>query len=224
MEINLYHGSSKIIERPVFGTGNPRNDYGLGFYCTEDIEMAKEWSCSEDVDGFANSYVLDDSGLTALNLSDGSYHILNWLAILLENRTFALTGSLAAEARDFVLKNYLPEYRSYDIIRGYRANDSYFAFASSFLNGSISLRQLQNAMRLGKLGEQFVIKSRQAFDHLTFCGAVKADKSLYYPKKASRDRKAREDFQAEKRISVVQDVFILDIIRNEWNNDDPRLR
>ncbi len=224
MKIDLYHGSAKIIEHPAFGSGNPRNDYGLGFYCTEDIEMAKEWSCGEDTDGFANRYVLDASGLTVLNLSDGGYHILNWLAVLLENRTFSLAVGLAVEARDYILKNYLPEYRDYDIIRGYRADDSYFAFASAFLNGSISLRQLQNAMRLGKLGEQVVLKSRLAFDRLTFCGVVKADKSLYYPKKAHRDRKAREDFRTQKGMSVVDDVFILDIIRNGWNDDDPRLR
>ncbi len=224
MNIDLYHGSVRIVEHPVFGAGNPHNDYGLGFYCTEDIEMAKEWSCSEDVDGFANKYVLDDSGLTVLNLSDGGYHILNWLAILLGNRTFSLSGGLAAEAREYILKSYLPEYQDYDVIRGYRADDSYFAFASAFLNGSISLRQLRNAMRLGKLGEQFVLKSRLAFERLTFCGAVKADNALYYPKKASRDRKARADFRTERGRSVAQDVFILDIIRNEWKDDDPRLR
>lgn len=38
----IYHGSGEIIEKPQFGYGNPKNDYGLGFYCTEDIELAKE--------------------------------------------------------------------------------------------------------------------------------------------------------------------------------------
>ncbi|MBP3577789.1 MAG: DUF3990 domain-containing protein, partial [Lachnospiraceae bacterium] len=37
----LYHGSSNIIEKPVFGYGKKYNDYGLGFYCTDSIEMAK---------------------------------------------------------------------------------------------------------------------------------------------------------------------------------------
>ena len=39
----LYHGSSDIIEKPVYGYGKPYNDYGLGFYCTDSLEMAKEW-------------------------------------------------------------------------------------------------------------------------------------------------------------------------------------
>lgn len=224
MKIDLYHGSSRIIERPEFGVGNTRNDYGLGFYCTENLEMAKEWSCSENTDGFANIYILETSGLVTLNLSGGEYHILNWLAILLENRTFSLNQGLAVQAKEYIMNHFLPEYKSCDVIRGYRADDSYFAFASAFLNGSISLRQLRSAMRLGKLGEQVVLKSRKAFDALSFCEAVKADNALYYPKKASRDRKARDDFRKERDVSVLDDVFILDIIRNEWNDDDPRLR
>lgn len=38
----LYHGSSMIIETPKFGYGKPYNDYGLGFYYTDSLEMAKE--------------------------------------------------------------------------------------------------------------------------------------------------------------------------------------
>lgn len=32
MNVVLYHGSEKVIEMPVFGAGNPANDYGQGFY------------------------------------------------------------------------------------------------------------------------------------------------------------------------------------------------
>lgn len=39
----LYHGSRDISKKPVYGYGKKYNDYGLGFYCTEDINMAKEW-------------------------------------------------------------------------------------------------------------------------------------------------------------------------------------
>lgn len=41
----IYHGSPEIIEKPVFGKGKPYNDYGMGFYCTEHLELAKEWAC-----------------------------------------------------------------------------------------------------------------------------------------------------------------------------------
>ena len=58
-KLTIYHGSSKIIERPDFGTGNPHNDYSLGFYCTESMELAKEWASSTETDGFANQYQIN---------------------------------------------------------------------------------------------------------------------------------------------------------------------
>ena len=82
-EITVYHGSPKIIESPAFGVGNPNNDYGLGFYCTESMELAKEWACSNDSDGVANQYKLNLTELSVLSLTGGSYHILNWLFVLL---------------------------------------------------------------------------------------------------------------------------------------------
>lgn len=75
--LTIYHGSSHVIEHPEFGVGNPYNDYGLGFYCTESLELAKEWGASEEADGFVNQYSLNTTGLTELNLNDGSYTILH---------------------------------------------------------------------------------------------------------------------------------------------------
>jgi hypothetical protein len=49
----LYHGSDRIIEKPVFGEGKSYNDYGRGFYCTEHVELAKEWACATGGDGYA---------------------------------------------------------------------------------------------------------------------------------------------------------------------------
>ena len=42
-KLTIYHGSQKLIQQPVYGAGNVRNDYGLGFYCTENVDLAKEW-------------------------------------------------------------------------------------------------------------------------------------------------------------------------------------
>ena len=161
--IILYHGSAKILENPAFGGGNPKNDYGLGFYCTENLELAKEWASTERNDGFANQYELNTEGLSTLHLNHSPYHILNWLSILLENRTFIVSQGLPFEAMQYLLVNFLPEYKNYDLIVGYRADDSYFSFANAFLNNTISLEQLSIAMKLGKLGEQVVLKVKKHF-------------------------------------------------------------
>lgn len=223
-KITLFHGSTKIVEKPILGVGNPKNDYGLGFYCTENLELAKEWASTERNDGFANSYEMDIEGLDVLRLNKTPYHILNWLAILLKNRTFVLSQGLPSEAKAYLLENFLPDYQQYDLIIGYRADDSYFSFANAFLNNTISLEQLRKAMYLGKLGEQVVLKSEKAFSKIVFKESIPVDSNLYYPKRQARDRQAREDYQEEKSAtSSVNAVYMIDILREKWTNDDSRL-
>ena len=227
METNmiLYHGSKDIITRPEFGTGNPYNDYGRGFYCTESPDLAREWACFENRDGFANKYAMDLKGLSVLKLTDGSYNILNWLSILLANRKFSITASIARQAKNYLLNNFLPEYEDYDIIIGYRADDSYFSFASAFLHNTISLNQLEKAMYLGKLGEQIVLKSEKAFSRIKFIKAESADATEYYAKRLERDTAAREAFKAERNAVPEKDaVYMIDILREEWKDDDSRIR
>lgn len=224
-KITVYHGSPKIIEKPIFGAGNPNNDYGLGFYCTESAELAKEWACSVETDGYANQYTLNMENLSVLSLTSGDYNILNWLFILLENRKFRIGGDVAKQAKDYIFENFAVDYKSYDIIRGYRADDSYFSFANAFLNNTISVSQLEKAMVLGKLGEQIVLMSEKAFTALEFVNVEPAPKEIYLPKKLARDTTAREDFKKEKgRGSLLTEKYILDIMREGWKDDDQRLQ
>lgn len=223
--LTVYHGSNKIIEKPVLGEGNPNNDYGLGFYCTETLDLAKEWACSAETDGYANKYSMNLDGLKILSLTSGEYNILNWLAILLENRKFRLSSDIAKQAREYIFNNFLIDYKDYDVIKGYRADDSYFSFATAFLNNTISISQLEKAMVLGKLGEQIVAVSEKAFYALSFEEAIPAENEIYFPKKLARDNAAREEFRNEKgRCSVLTEKYILDIIREGWKNDDDRLQ
>ncbi|GAB1476879.1 DUF3990 domain-containing protein [Bacillota bacterium] len=223
--LTIYHGSPQIIKTPELSKGKPNNDYGRGFYCTESIELAKEWACSSETDGFANRYNFDQTNLSVLYLSSGEYHILNWLSILLENRTFRMSGDIAQRAQDYIFEHFMIEYKSYDVIKGYRADDSYFSFATAFLNNTISLAQLERAMVLGNLGEQVVLRSQKAFDNLAFVESTAAPRAIYLPKKLARDTEARAEFKQEKsRLSVEDEVYILDIIRGRWQNDDPRIQ
>lgn len=220
----LFHGSNKIVESPFLGGGNPFNDYGPGFYCTLDQEMAREWSCSGKGTGaFVNHYALEPSfRLKTFSLTK-ECHIMNWLAVLLHNRQFAISAPLARQAREYILETFLPDLSPFDILTGYRADDSYFAFASDFLGGSISLEQLRHAMHLGELGEQTVIKSEKAFEALTFMSAEPVDQSMYGPKRMARDRNARAAYQ-KAAASPADGIYILDILREKWQNNDPRLR
>lgn len=221
----LYHGSKDIIERPIYGQGKKYNDYGLGFYCTDNIELAKEWGTSFERSGYANRYQIDCTGLTILDLNDDKYCILHWLAILLSNREFDTPAGLALEAKEFLKKNFMLDYKKYDIIKGYRADDSYFSFAQDFINGTISYRQLNNAMHLGKLGIQYVLKSKEAFNRIVFDGYEEADYKEWYAKKMKRDKSARrENFDVERNRRQRGDIYITQILDEEMSPDDKRLR
>lgn len=220
----LYHGSQNIIEKPTFGKGKENNDYGRGFYCTEHIELAKEWACSEGTNGYANKYEIETDGLLVLNLSSDEYTILNWLAMLMMHRKGRLSTPIAKRGRDYLIENFLPDFKNYDAIIGYRADDSYFSFARSFVMNTISLKQLGNAMRLGKLGEQFVMKSKRAFETISFVDYIVADNSKYYAKRKARDNEARDAYYKELETEDINGLFMRDIIREEIKPDDPRLR
>ena len=217
--IDIYHGSPHVIEHPVFGAGKLYNDYGRGFYCTEHVELAKEWASSSDNDGYANHYQLDMTGLRVLNLNGPEYNILNWLTILLENRKFNVAEGLPQRARDYILENFKVDYKKYDIIIGYRANDSYFSYAGDFVNGTLSLSDLSEAMRLGKLGEQVVLKSKKAFESLSFVEAIEAPRQEYFAKYKTRDEDARAKYrQIASKPVAESEIYVLDIIRNNWKN------
>ncbi len=223
-EIILYHGSTQIIEEPLFGKGKSYNDYGLGFYCTEHIELAKEWSCNEGVDGFANKYELDITGLNILNLSSEEYTILHWLALLMENRRFRVSTPVMRRGIQWLKTHFSVDISEYDLVIGYRADDSYFSFARAFVSNEISLSQLNYAMRLGKLGEQYVLKTAKAFNQIEYKSAELADNTIYYARRKMRDDEARNAFFAELEREDVNGIYMRDIIREEMKSDDIRLR
>lgn len=221
----LYHGSSDIIEKPVFGFGKPYNDYGLGFYCTDSLEMAKEWSVGKDRDGYANFYEIDCNNLRILDLNSQEYCILHWITILMQNREFDVPSGLALESKDYLLANFAVDYENYDAIIGYRADDSYFSFAQDFINGTISYRQLNNAMHFGRLGQQFVLKSENAFDQIVFIGSEAVESDEWYARKMLRDKTARREyFSIERGRRQRDDLYIIQIMDEEMMPDDLRLR
>ena len=192
--MELWHGSEVVVEHPSLDKCRQFNDYGRGFYCTPHEEMAMEWACRTEADGIANRYELNADGLSVLDLESGDYSILNWLAILADNREFNVSTPLAREGLRYLLDNYLIDISSYDIIRGYRADDSYFSFARQFVSGMISLRQLQRIMRLG---------------------------SEYYPKRFKREQNARCKYLDTVNGFDAEGVYIRDLMAGRVDLDDP---
>ena len=220
--ITLFHGSEKVIEVPSFGEGKRNNDFGLGFYCTETENLAKEWAVSSLRDGFCNRYTLDTEYMKILNLNSPDYTILNWIAVLVEHRLFSIRTPIARRAKKYLIDNFGINVNAFDIVTGYRADDSYFDYAESFLNNAISVEQLAAAMKLGKLGEQIVLKSQFAFSRIRFEGFDVAEKEEFYVL-----RKARDDEANWLYLELLEEesdgLYIQDIIRGGITNDDSRI-
>lgn len=220
--LTIYHGSQKIVETPTFGEGRKNNDFGLGFYCTESNELAKEWAVSSLRDGFSNRYTMDTEFLNILSLNSPAYTILNWMAVLVEHRIFSIKTPVAKRAKAYLIQNFGVNVNAYDLITGYRADDSYFDYAEAFINNAITVEQLAKAMRLGKLGEQLVIKSKFAFSKIRFEGFEPAGKDTYYVLRKTRDDSANQSY-----LDILEEetdgLYMQDIMRGGVANDDPRI-
>lgn len=219
MKKTIYHGSTNIIMKPEKNKGKTNNDYGQGFYCTFDIELAKEWAAKHNSMCFVNEYELDFTNLRVLNLLDEKYSVLNWFAILVNNRTFNITSLVAKKAKEYLLKNYLIDINFYDVVIGYRADDSYFAIAKSFLNNTLSLTNLEIALELGDLGVQVVLVSEKVFDNLKFKKSYDVDYELYNMQFYLKDEKTRQVFLNEiNKLEISDnDMYISDIMKSGEN-------
>ena len=189
-EIMLYHGSKYEVVSPEFGRGNPENDYGLGFYCTRELNLAKEWSVTANESGIVNKYSIDISGLKILNLQD--LGVIDWLVILMNHRVVNFYNIVSETRRKRFLDKYKEKYNleEYDIIIGYRADDSYFSFVRDFIDERIYVEDLKELLLAGNLGLQYVLKSKKAFDRLKFIESENVDKE-YFKYRKNRDTNAR---------------------------------
>ncbi|MCD8325135.1 MAG: DUF3990 domain-containing protein [Lachnospiraceae bacterium] len=190
------------------------------------MELAKEWACPLKNDGYSNKYIMHLDGMNVMHLTKGEFNILNWLAILLEHRRFDINSPIGNSARDFILSRFMPDTANVDVMIGYRADDSYFSFAEDFVNNTISLRDLNLAMQLDTLGEQVVLLSRRSFGQIEFIEHEAADYREYYYKRTERDQNARTAYAGRKKNlqQLMDDIFVLDIMREDMKHDDPRLQ
>lgn len=195
--IVLYHGSpnDKII--PTYGLGEDRHDYGRGFYLTEDIELAKEWAVCNPVDisGWVHKYELDISELSVLDFSDKN--ILSWLAELMKHRPADDSKRYRVLSEKFIEK-YGIDTDSYDIIKGWRADASYFYIAKAFVRDEIDVEILEELLSLGGLGVQYCIKTERAYSKLQEIseGLISVDYHEFNQKYNKRDAAARENMKA----------------------------
>ena len=213
-KIIFYHGSPNKVVVPQFGFGEGKHDYGKGFYLTENIELAKEWAACrpDETNGWVHKYELETDDLKILDFQE--HNILSWLAELMKHRD-------ASDSRRYKVlsKKFIAEYgidtSEYDVIKGWRANASYFYIAKEFVRDNIDIEILEELLSLGGLGIQYCIKSELAYSKLTEVddGLISVDYSEFNEKYNERDiiarKKMRElvDSDANKVTNVFSTLF-----------------
>lgn len=225
--LTLYHGSIERIAKPELNKIKILNDFGPGFYCTEHYDLACEWASKKQREnGYVNKYELYTKDLKLLDLTTNEYNILNWMTLLIKNRTFDLRSPISVEAKEYLIENFSVDTSVFDFIKGYRADDSYFSFAEDFLNNTISVERLSRAMKLGDLSIQFALISHKAFNNLCFKDADEVDNDKYYNLYRNRDQEARNKYRDDKKNlkRSSDELFVVDIIRKEIRNGDPRIQ
>lgn len=214
----LFHGSSQVVEKPLFGHGAPTNDYGPGFYCTKEKEAAKEWACKSGEEGVLNKYDIDERGLKILYLDkEHGFGVLNWLTLLLEHRTLGASFiKLFGDRVEFLKRRYRVDISSYDVVVGYRADDAYFAFPKAFIDGSLTLESLEKVFELGNLGKQYVLISEKAFSAIRFIESIPVDRT-YVDKYNNKMVSANDDYARYLTESAkdIRGTRITDLMKHE---------
>lgn len=200
----LYHGTKDVNLVPTYGKGNKANDYGLGFYTTPNVELAKEWAWSGYTKGdkaYVYAYEVNFKGYNVLDLT--KLDSIHWIAELVAHRDFNVLNErflqTIQENKKRLLSKYKLDTREYDIIIGYRADDCYFSYAEYFVAGLMYKSELDKAMRLGELGVQVCIKSQKAFDLVKNPISVNEVPKVYEQRFKNRDKAARNKFYESQK-------------------------
>ena len=192
----LYHGTPDKVVTPRYGGGDEKHDYGKGFYLTGDIELAKEWAVCrpEKRNGWVHEYELDTRELNILDFQQ--YGVLAWLAELMKHRDAADSKRYRVLAQRFIEK-YGMSTDGYDVIKGWRANASYFDIAKEFVRDNIDMDILEELLSLGDLGIQYCVKSELAYSKLTEAqdSPVYVDYDEFRERYNQRDTRARENMR-----------------------------
>lgn len=195
-KIILYHGSPNKEIKPQFGLGNEKHDYGKGFYLTESIELAREWAvCRPDAsNGWIHQYEFETDGLKILDFK--KQDVLSWLAELMKHRDAADSKRYRLLSGKFIEKYGIPT-DEYDVIKGWRANASYFYIAKSFVRDEVDVDILEELLALGGLGIQYCIKKEIAYERLIEIrdGLQSVDFAQFNERYNARDIEARENMR-----------------------------
>ena len=152
-----------------------------------------------------------------LDLTDKtSYNVLHWFAILMHYRTLDPTfkDNYSRELL-YLEKHYYIDISEYDVVIGFRADDSFFEFPLMFVSSAIRLERLETIYTLGFLGIQIAVISEKAFSRLKFIEAIKAE-PIYQQKYRTRIKQADDRFkEIAKEERWLEGTRLIDLVKQD---------
>ena len=194
MKLIIYHGSDNIIDNPSHEGGRKFSDFGIGFYATTNIEMAKSWATRRnDKPAYVNKYMFNVDGLNSLTF-DLDIH---WILFIAYNRGLILNDGI----NDILNKRY-ENIDEYDVIIGPTADDRMFDTLNLFFNNNITIDHCLNALNSMDLDIQYNIRIKTGIDAVAFSSSIELDEldKVYY----SNEVKAKRDIMNKKMTFIRQ--------------------
>jgi len=159
--MQLYHGSSVVVEQPkMFDKYRPM-DFGAGFYTTLDKEQAQRFARSVykrdllkgklDIGKFVNIYKFDyDTFLTKFNVLVFETAGEEWLDLVSDYRKETYNGT------------------EYDAIVGPVANDTVYSVLDIYWAGGYTKQETIDKLLTHKLANQMTFKTAETLEWLEF--------------------------------------------------------
>ena len=132
--------------------------------------------------------------LEKLNIFDFTeVGVLAWIVELMKHRKADDSPVYVRDVTKFIAR-YGVDISGYDVVRGWRADASYFFIAQLFVRNQLDVTALDAMLRLGDLGIQYFFQSEASFARLKEDESAKerVQAAEYRGKYDERDRAARE--------------------------------
>jgi hypothetical protein len=158
--MELYHGSSVIVQTPEIRIANRFLDFGYGFYTTTNKGQAIEFAGNVAKRAPANT--------PFVNIYEFDKDIVFPTQQVLE------FGMPDGDWLDFVAANRSGVYQDqqYDIIFGPVADDDVYATLTLYMSGEFTKEYALERLKVKELYNQMVFMTDASLEHLHFTGAI----------------------------------------------------
>lgn len=206
-EILLFHGAKTMIDGRIrLDCSKRRNDFGIGFYCGENLEQSAMF-----VSTFPTSslYMMkfNPSGLKCKR------YVVNreWMLMIAYFRE-----RLGAYADSELIHKLIEEIQGMDYIIAPIADNRMFEIIDQFIDGEITDIQCRHCLSATNLGNQYVFVSDKALEQITIlerCYLASSEKEFYLTSRQESYELNRDKIKVARKQYRNQGEYIEDILQ-----------